>query len=191
MIVISPLWSSKKIRQYLRFSAIRRSTAASSAQHISDPISNSISHLCHLFTPTASSAKLCQAAAETRAASFFQRAAAKTSQPRLQTRDRRKVGGRCRTLNPVSSSFKVSTCLWLEPPLRWRNLQGFQGLQTPPPNKQLSKGYFFWDFTEKLEAAPEERKSTNCKEPQIYCSVEASQGSYLAVPPDIQIFIGK
>lgn len=97
--------------------AIRRSAAASSAPHISDPIYNSISHLCHLLTPTASSAQLCQAAADTQQP-LFPESSSQNHQPRWWTRHWSEGDGKCTTLNPVFSSFKVSTCLWLEPPLQ-------------------------------------------------------------------------
>jgi len=58
-------------------------------------------------------------------------------------------------------------------------------LQTSPPHQQLSKVQVFGGFAEKLAAAPEERRSTNCKEPQTHRSTAASEGSYLAVSPDI------
>lgn len=57
----------------------------------------------------------------------------KCCKPHLWPRDRSMLGDKCRTLNPVFSSFKVSTCLWLEPPLRWRSHQWFQSIDCKLP----------------------------------------------------------
>lgn len=115
--------------------------------------------------------------------------------PGLWPRDGSMLGEKHRTLNPVFSSFKVSTRLWLDASdeATSDSSQLIVNLEIAPL-QTVQERAFIWRFHKNPRSRSrrkEERRSTSCKEPQIYCSIEASQGSYLAVSPDIQIFIGE
>lgn len=74
-------------------------------------------------------------------------------QPSLWPRARSMFGEKYRTLNPVFSSFKLSACLWLEPPRRWRSHWWFQPIDCELPLQMNSSVKGIWRFHRKTRSS--------------------------------------
>lgn len=74
-------------------------------------------------------------------------------QPSLWPRARSMFGEKCRTLNPVFSSFKLSACLWLEPSRQWRSHWWFQPIDCELPLQMNSSVKGIWRFHRKTRSS--------------------------------------